>query len=161
MKRIRYYIILIPILTACLSPRYKVNENGFKSNRELWGLTLSELKVDSINQKGFPAKYAVLREFDARQIGDYKYDDTIKDIIWNPKKKSHSTKKSTTIAGLIHPNLKKWKRCPLLFFKMATGIFWQIGNQLLREEESIIYLCMSMKKENLKNTLTFRQDPGN
>ncbi|MDF3028430.1 MAG: hypothetical protein K0S23_2737 [Fluviicola sp.] len=122
MKRIRYYIILIPILTACLSPRYKVTENRFKSNRELWALTLSELKVDSINQKGFPAKYSVLREFDARQMGDHKYDDTIKEYgyNWKPQKEISFNKKSNYYCWYDSSKSKKVDTLPITFFQKDT-----------------------------------------
>jgi hypothetical protein len=40
MKRIINYIILIPILTACLSPRYKVNEKENLKNTLTFKLDL-------------------------------------------------------------------------------------------------------------------------
>jgi hypothetical protein len=117
MKQIIKYIILIPAITSCLSPRYKVNGNGFKSNRELWGLVISELKVDSINQKGFPAKYYVLREFDASQTGDHKYDDTVKKYgyNWKPQKEIPFNKKSKYYCWNEYSKFKKFDTLPITF----------------------------------------------
>lgn len=111
MKRIIIYIFLIPAITSCLSLRYTVNKKGFKSNRELWGLNISVLKVDSINQKGFPAKYLVLIEIDARQKGDYQYDDTLKEYGYNfkPQKKIPFNKKSKYYCWFDYSEFKEFK----------------------------------------------------
>ena len=108
---------MIPTITSCLSSRYTVNKKGFKSNRELWGLNISVLKVDSINPKGFPAKYEVLRKIDARQKGDYKYDDTIKAYGYNfrPQNKIPFNKKSKYFSWFDYSEFKEFDSMPITF----------------------------------------------
>ncbi len=118
---------MIATITSCLSSRYTVNEKRFKSNRELWGLKISVLKVDSINKMGFPSKYLVLREIDASQKGDHKYDDTLKEYGYNfrPQKKIPFNKKSKYFCWFDYSEFKKLETMPITFQKNNWYLFTQ------------------------------------
>jgi hypothetical protein len=66
------YLFLIAIISGCSNPQYEITIDEFKSNRELRGLSIAELKVDSINPNGIPESYRILQKFDAGQKGDHK-----------------------------------------------------------------------------------------
>ena len=89
MRQIFTFVLLIFITFSCLSPRYSISKSEFKSNRRLWVLSISELRVDSLDQSGIPVKYTVLTSVDAGQKGDHEYDDTNKgyEYNWKPQKR--------------------------------------------------------------------------
>ena len=90
-------------------------------------LKLTELKVDSINQKGFPAKYSVLRKFDAIQTGDHQYDDPVKEYgyNWKPQKKIPFNKRSKYYCWF---DSSKFKECDTLPITFQNGTWYLLTN---------------------------------
>jgi hypothetical protein len=72
-KKFIYFIVLVFCLTGCFQgAKYDITNDGFKSNQDLWGLRIAELDVDSMNDKGFPKKYTIIKEVETGQKGDHK-----------------------------------------------------------------------------------------
>jgi len=117
MTRITLCIFILVTLLSCSSPTYEISIDGFESNRELWGLSISELKVNSLNQRGFPVEYEVLKKIDAGQKGDHEYDDTDKEYgyNWKPQKHIPFNKKSKYYSWWNHANYKEFDVLPITF----------------------------------------------
>lgn len=116
MNRVIITFLISFALVSCLSPRYSINEKGFKSNRELWGLAISVLKVDSLNAKGIPVKYKIIRKYETEQKGDHRYDDNLKEYgyYFKPQKKILFSKKSKYYYW-SDSEFKKYDSLPVIF----------------------------------------------
>lgn len=78
MRRWIAYICLVTIVSSCSNPKYEITFDEFKSNRALWGLSIAELIVDSINANGIPESYRIVEKFAAGQKGDHESDEMLK-----------------------------------------------------------------------------------
>lgn len=117
MKRVVIYILFIVAILSCINPRYNISKDGFSSNRELWGLSISKLSVDSINQEGFPSKYEVVKKINAGQKGDHEFDDPVKDCgyNWKPQKYIPFKKVSKYYSWWDHSTFEEFDVLPITF----------------------------------------------